>query len=177
MAGRPLLSHYRALLLDKAFRPLRAVGWQRALVLDLTARVEVLEYYDRFVQTARDAFPLPAVIRTPSWIDRRPRSAPLTRRNVLLRDEHTCQYCGLAGTTRELTIDHVQPRSRQGPTAWENVVAACGPCNRRKGDRTPEEAGMPLRAAPRRPSALQLGRRGMVLGDFPMEWEQYLVLP
>jgi 5-methylcytosine-specific restriction endonuclease McrA len=175
MAGLPSLSHYRALLLDKAYRPLRAVGWQRAVVLDLSARVEVLEYYDRLVQTARDAFPLPAVIRTPSWIERRPRSAPLTRRNVLLRDDHTCQYCGIEGTSRELTIDHVQPRSRGGPTSWENVAAACGPCNRRKGDRTPDEARMPLARVPRRPSALQLGRRGMVLGEFPDEWEAYLV--
>jgi 5-methylcytosine-specific restriction endonuclease McrA len=76
---------------------------------------------------------------------------------------------------RELTIDHVVPRSRGGPTTWENVVTACGRCNREKGDRTPEEAGMGLRIAPRAPSALQLGRRGMVvMGDPPVEWRPWL---
>ncbi len=168
------LAGYRALLLDKAFRPLRAIGWQRAIVLDLSCRVEVLEYYDRLVHTACDAFPLPAVVRAASWIDRRPPTAPLSRRNVLQRDDLTCQYCGKVGTVRELTVDHVHPRSRGGATTWDNVTTACGPCNRRKGDRTPREAKMPLARDPRRPSALQLGRRGMVMGDFPEEWQAYL---
>jgi hypothetical protein len=73
--------------------------------------------------------------------------------------------------TLSVTLDHVVPRSRGGRTTWENVVTACGRCNREKGDRTPDEAGMALRVALRAPSALQLGRRGMVvMGDPPVEW-------
>ena len=168
------LDLFRALLLDKAFRPLRAVGWRRAVCLDLADRVEVLEYYERTVRTASDEFPIPAVIRVPGWMHRLPQLVPPTRRNVMLRDEFLCGYCGRSGTSAQLTIDHVHPRSRGGPTQWANLVAACAPCNRRKGDRTPQEAGMPLSKEPREPSALQLGRRGMVVGDSPPEWEPYL---
>lgn len=144
------------------------------MCLDLGERVEVLEYYERTIRTAHAEFPLPAVIRVPGWLHRLPQVVPPTRRNVLLRDGFECCYCGRPGTSAELTIDHVQPRSRGGRTSWSNVVTACAPCNRRKGDRTPAEAGMPLSEEPREPSALQLGRRGMVVGDAPAEWVPYL---
>lgn len=168
------IESFRALLLDKAFRPLRAIGWRRAVCLDLGERVEVLEYYNRRVRTASSTFPIPAVIRVPGWLHRLPQVVPPTRRNVLLRDAFACQYCGWEGTSAQLTIDHVLPRSRGGRTAWNNVVAACAPCNRRKGDLTPDEARMPLGRPPREPAGLQLGRRGMVLGQAPAEWEPYL---
>lgn len=169
------LDRYRVLLLDKAYRPMRAVNWRRAMLLDLAGRVEVLQYYDRVVRTTSAQFPMPAVIRVTHWLERTPASVALTRRNVLLRDGHRCVYCGHAGVGKELTIDHVMPRSRGGRTAWENVVAACAPCNRRKGDRTPDEADMRLGTTPHRPSALQLGRRGMiVIGDPPAEWREWL---
>ncbi|MEZ4241455.1 MAG: HNH endonuclease [Myxococcota bacterium] len=169
------LDRYRVLLLDKSFRPMRAVNWRRAMLLDLSGRVEVLQYYDRVVRTTRAQYPMPAVIRVPNWVERQPTSVALTRRNVLLRDGNRCVYCGFVGLGRDLTIDHVMPRSRGGRTAWENVVAACAPCNRRKGDRTPDEAGMRLGVPPHRPSALQLGRRGMiVMGDPPAEWRDWL---
>lgn len=165
----------RALLLDRSYRPVRAVGWRRALLLELAARVEVLEYYERMVRTPTTSFPLPAVIRAVRWVERGPQPVALSRRNVLARDGHACGYCGRAGLGRDLTIDHVLPRSRGGRTAWENVVTACAPCNRDKGDRTPEEAGMALVVAPRAPTALQLGRRGMIeTADPPLEWRPWL---
>ena len=74
-----------------------------------------------------------------------------SRRNLYRRDNHRCQYCGRRGKGGELSIDHVKPRSRGGPTSWENCVIACARCNHRKADRTPREAGMPLRRAPARP--------------------------
>jgi len=168
------LESCRALLLDRSYRPLRAVGWRRAVCLDLAERVEVLEYYLREVRTASTSFPIPAVIRAPTWLHRRKAGVPPTRRNILLRDGFQCAYCGRKGTSAELTVDHVMPRSRGGITAWTNVVTACAPCNRHKGSRTPEEAGTPLSKSPRAPCALQLGRRGMVVGDTPSEWGHYL---
>ena len=143
------LDGYRVLLLDKSFRPLRALNWRRAILLDLAGRVEVLQYYERKIRTASASFSMPAVMRSPNWVERSPQVVALTRRNVLLRDGNTCVYCGFVGVGRELTIDHVLPRSRGGRSAWENLVAACGPCNRRKGDRTPEEAGMRIGFVPR----------------------------
>ena len=169
-----MLDHYRALLLDRSYRPVRAVGWRRAVVLGLSGRVDVLELYAREVRTPSRTFALPAVVRVPSWSHKAPQAVALTRRNVLLRDGHTCHYCGATGSGRELTLDHIVPRSRGGRTAWDNVVTACGPCNRDKGDRTPEEAGLRLLATPGRPTALQLGRRGMVIGDPPEEWRAWL---
>jgi 5-methylcytosine-specific restriction endonuclease McrA len=169
-----VLDQYRALLLDRSYRPVRAVGWRRAVVLGLSGRVDVLELYAREIRTPSRTVPLPAVVRVPSWSHKAPQAVALTRRNVLLRDSHMCHYCGLTGSGRELTLDHVVPRSRGGRTAWENVVTACGPCNRDKGDRTPDEAGMRLLAVPGRPTALQLGRRGMVIGDPPDEWRAWL---
>jgi 5-methylcytosine-specific restriction endonuclease McrA len=169
------LDGYRSLLLDKSFRPLRAVNWRRALILGLSGRVEILEYYERTVRTASERYPIPAVIRAPGWVERIPSAVALTRRNVLLRDGHACAYCGAEGIARDLTLDHVVPRSRGGRTTWDNVVTACAPCNRRKSDRTPEEAKMRLRLVPRAPSALQLGRRGMiVVGEPPAEWRAWL---
>lgn len=170
------LAEYRTLVLDTSFRPLWAIAWRRAMVLDLCRRVEVLEYYDTLVRTARAAFPLPAVVRLPHFLHRRPVRVALTRGNVLLRDGHRCQYCGREQSTRELTLDHVLPRSRGGRTTWTNVVAACGPCNRRKGSRTPAEAAMKLRRAPARPRSLSHGGDGMVTGETPREWRDYLPL-
>lgn len=164
----------RTLVLDAAFRPLHAVRWQRAMVLDLLDRVDVLEYYDAVVRTSRDAFPLPAVVRHRGFVRKGPRRVALTRRNILARDGATCQYCGVRPGLRHLTLDHVLPSSRGGPSTWENLVVACGPCNRRKGDRTPREAGMPLARLPRRPEVLSLGREGMFGGGMPAEWADYL---
>lgn len=169
------IDQYRALLLDKSFRPLRALSWRRAILLELSGRVEVLQYYDHFIQTPSRRFVMPAVLRASSWVERVPSSVALTRRNVLLRDGGICVYCGASGTLRELTIDHVLPRSRGGRTEWSNVVSACSKCNRDKGDRTPAEAGMVLGVTPKPPTALQLGRRGMVsVGEPPPEWRAWL---
>jgi 5-methylcytosine-specific restriction endonuclease McrA len=84
----------------------------------------------------------------------RPRHNAVTfcRRNVFKRDHQTCQYCGARPGTEELTIDHVVPRAQGGLTNWENCVLACVPCNARKANRTPEQAGMKLRRHPTRPA-------------------------
>ena len=97
------------------------------------------------------------------------RTVLLTRRNLLRRDAHTCQYCGAA---ERLTLDHVLPRSRGGTDAWDNLVAACTRCNSRKGNRTPEEAGMPLARAPFRPSHVMYMRD--FLGETEEAWKPYL---
>lgn len=164
------LDQYRTLVLDRAFQPLRAIGWERAITLELCERVEVLEYYDAVIRTTREAFRLPAVIRVPSFFRRLPQRVALTRRNVLIRDGYRCQYCGLTPTLRELTIDHVMPRSRGGRSSWDNLATACGPCNRQKGNQTPEEAGMPLKTRPARPSFVAFGRKEVVTGALPPQW-------
>lgn len=169
-----VLDGIRTLVLDAAFRPLHAIRWQRAMVLDLLDRVDVLEYYDAVVRTSRDDFPLPAVVRHHSYVQRGPKRVALTRRNLLTRDGSRCQYCGGQPALRELTIDHVLPRSRGGGSTWQNLVIACGTCNRRKGDRTPQEAGMPLLCRPAQPKMLAVGRDGLFSGEPPVQWAHYL---
>jgi 5-methylcytosine-specific restriction endonuclease McrA len=93
----------------------------------------------------------------------------VTRRGVLNRDGYSCQYCGRSLSSAELTLDHVLPRCRGGKNTWENVVAACKPCNHRKGDRTPTEARMRLQRPPFRPRYIAL-----VVLDIPPVWKKYL---
>jgi 5-methylcytosine-specific restriction endonuclease McrA len=103
------------------------------------------------LHSLRNSFRIPEIIVLTRYNGRQTRGLKLSRRNVLERDEHTCQYCGKHLDSASLTLDHVVPRSRGGQTVWENVVAACMRCNDRKGDRTPEESDMGLVRQPRRP--------------------------
>lgn len=94
----------------------------------------------------------PEVVLLTSYEGRGERSVVFSRKNLFKRDRYTCQYCGAQPGPESLTVDHVRPRSRGGASTWENCVLACLECNRRKGDRTPEQAGLALRKTPRKPS-------------------------
>lgn len=118
----------------------------------LSERAELVESSGDVIHSQRKNFPAPSVIRLSRYI-RVPHNLPmpLSRRAVLLRDSFTCQYCGDQPGKERLTLDHIIPRSRGGRMDWENVVTACAPCNRRKANRTPEEANMKLLNTPVRP--------------------------
>lgn len=144
------LSAPRVLVLNASYEPLHVASAKRAITLVQFGVAEVLEESEDVVRSPSTTIFIPSVIRLKRYV-RRPRAhpVPFNRRNVLRRDFYTCQYCG---SRHELTIDHVHPRSRGGRHAWENVVAACRECNQRKGNRTPEEAGLYLKAPPRAPT-------------------------
>jgi 5-methylcytosine-specific restriction endonuclease McrA len=113
----------------------------------------------------------PVVIRLVSYV-RIPRDThrrKITRRAVFARDDWTCQYCGARSN---LTVDHVIPRSKGGSSSWENIVASCAPCNRRKGDQLPHRAGMQLRRPPRTPSPNVFIH--VASPTIPTAWVQYL---
>jgi 5-methylcytosine-specific restriction endonuclease McrA len=163
-----------ALVLDLAFQPVAVIPWKRAMVLDLLDRAEVLEYFDVFVRSASSEHALPAVLRLYRYVPVRQRVPALTRELLLVRDRFACQYCGAEPGASKLTLDHVVPRSRGGVRSWQNIVAACAKCNRSKGSRTPDEAGMRLSCAPRVPEGL-VGANAMVQVDrMPEEWKLYL---
>ena len=152
---------FPALVLNADFRPLSYFplsvwAWQDAVKAVFLDRVSVLSEYETEVHSPRMTMRLPSVIALKEYIPAARRPA-FTRFNVFLRDGFTCQYCG---QTAELTFDHVIPRSRGGRTTWDNIVAACGPCNLRKGGRTPQQAGMPIRRFPHQPNAWQLQEAG-----------------
>ncbi len=162
----------RALVLNATFEPLHAVPLRRAVSLVLADRAEVVEAGEGWIRSVSVQLRAPLVIRLLRYV-KVPRriEATLTRKAVLARDGHRCAYCGDPADT----IDHVLPRSRGGGHAWENCVACCRPCNGRKADRTPAEAGMELRVAPRQPK----GASAVVLalGRVERGWGRYLGLP
>jgi 5-methylcytosine-specific restriction endonuclease McrA len=138
------------LLLNQNYEPLNICNVRRAMVLLDRGKAEPLANGRGELHTATRAIPVPSVIRL-AYMVRRPLTLRrrLSRREVFARDGYTCQYCGKE--TRELTLDHVVPRHRGGSHSWENVVAACIPCNHRKAGLTLQEAGMRLRREPQPP--------------------------
>src|SRR6185312_7955524 len=121
---------------------------RRAIVLVLKGVAMTEEENGHFLHAARFALRLPSVIRLLEYRRIPHQTRALSRKNILLRDRNTCQYCGELLTASDLTLDHVVPRSRGGLSTWENLVACCHPCNRRKGNHLPLEADMKLMREP-----------------------------
>lgn len=137
------------LVLNQNFEPLNVCDTRRAVVLVYVGKASVMANGRGEIQGAEWTLPRPSVIRLGHMI-RRPRpQVRLNRRELFRRDEHACQYCG--SRTAHLTLDHVVPRHRGGGHSWDNLVSACRNCNRRKGGRTPWEAGMRLLRSPGEP--------------------------
>jgi 5-methylcytosine-specific restriction endonuclease McrA len=159
------------LLLNFTYEPLAVIGIPRAVRLLFTRKAEIVSAGVGELRSTSVAYPLPSVVRLLFYVARRRKRLALTKKNVLLRDEHACGYCARRGAD---TVDHVVPKSRGGASTWTNLVAACGPCNARKGDRTPAEAGMTLRRVPREPRSIPwvVVRRHTL----PDEWWKYLFL-
>lgn len=180
------------LLLNTFFSPVSLTTARRALVLLYGGAARALdeggethdfmrwmslpvrEQLDDEIPIIGGALRVPRVLHLLRY-DRNPRPVVrLTRRNVMLRDQHTCQYCGRRPPTRDLNLDHVMPRSRGGGETWENLVTSCRTCNLKKGRRTPDEAGMRLLRVPHKPrwsttaQILLTERRPFV------EWEPFL---
>ena len=162
------------LVLNASYEPINVCAARRALVLVLKGVAMTEEENGHFLHSARVAMRLPSVIRLLEYRRIPHQSRALSRKNILLRDRNSCQYCGVVLPSSELTLDHVIPRSRAGESAWENLVACCHPCNNRKGNRTPEEAGMKLARQPR-PFSLHTSRHLMrMLGKGDAQWRKYL---
>lgn len=139
------------LVLNQNYEPLNVCNARRAFVLIDKGKAEILEHAEGVLRSAVASFPKPSVIRLIYMIKRPRPQMRLTRREVFVRDRYTCQYCGKQ--TRDLTIDHVEPRHRGGRHTWENLVSACRNCNHRKAGYTPQEARMSLLSEPKRPPA------------------------
>jgi 5-methylcytosine-specific restriction endonuclease McrA len=147
----------KVLVLNRSFEALQVCDVRRAIVLLFTGRAERIEDTLDLIRSPSVAMLVPSVIRLQRYIRRTATHAlSFNKKNILKRDCYTCQYCGRNGGER-MTIDHVMPRSLGGKTIWENVVSACRACNTRKGNRTPQQAGMSLIRKPVKPiSALYL---------------------
>ncbi|RMH41144.1 MAG: HNH endonuclease [Deltaproteobacteria bacterium] len=164
----------RVLMLSRSYEPLRVISWKRAFALLTLGKVEVVEEYDACVRTVTLVFKVPAVVRLLTAFKRRGRPPKFSRINIYARDGFRCQYCGDKRPTEELTFDHVVPKARGGKTSWTNIVTACHPCNRRKGARTPEEAGMRLRKPPIQPKWVPAVTIRVSTRSVPDAWRDYL---
>ncbi len=136
---------------SKNYLPVSRVNIKRAIALLVMGKAEPLDFGGKGYSVHSPSLVLfvPEQIRlTMADTERVWKVPPVNRREVLRRDKHACQYCG---STKQLTLDHVIPRSKGGKHSWDNVVIACEPCNSRKGDRTPHQAGMTLRTTPKAP--------------------------
>ena len=164
------------LLLNATYEPLTIVDWRKAITLWCQGKVEVISVYDREVHSVSLTLKLPSVIRLLRFITikRHVNVVPFSRANIYARDDHTCQYCGRMLPVDTLTLDHVVPVRYGGRKEWDNIATSCVRCNRRKGGRTPAEAGMTLIRVPRRPVRPAMMRVAVGLSEAPESWRDYL---
>lgn len=159
------------LVLNANFEPLHVSSTRRALGLIFAGKAEVIINGRGIIHTSERTYGIPSIIRL-SYMIRRPRPRiNLNKREIMRRDNHTCQYCGRK--TRDLTVDHIYPRHAGGPHTWKNVVAACPPCNRKKGGKTLEQLSMSLRRDPFEPKPTAMYRFGNYV-KVREEWQTFL---
>src|SRR4029077_537697 len=161
------------LVLNATYEALNVTSLQRAVKLVFAGKAEVLHNHEKLLRAATSELGMPPILPM-LYPTRRPRQqVALTKKNVLLRDDYRCQYCGGKGEG-QMTVDHVVPRSAGGPSTWENLVCACLICNNRKNNRTPQDANLHLLRKPRTPKYIpwiQVKRHTV-----PGEWYKFLFL-
>jgi 5-methylcytosine-specific restriction endonuclease McrA len=171
---KPAIMQEPVLVLNATFEPINVTAVRRAMVLMIKGVAQAEEVNHLHVHSASRALPVPSVIRLLAYRHIPQQTRALSRKNILLRDRNTCQFCSRTLPASELTLDHVVPRSRGGRSSWENLVACCYKCNNSKGDRTPEEAGFSLARRPR-PFTLHTSRQLMrLIGNKDEKWRKYL---
>jgi len=167
--------HAPVLVLNASYEPINVCAARRALVLVLKGVAMTEEENGHFLHAARIAVRVPSVIRLLEYRRIPHQSRALSRKNILLRDRNTCQYCATVLPSAELTLDHVIPRSRGGSSTWENLVACCHECNRRKGNRLLSEIDDMILLREPRPFSLHTSRQIMrMLGRGDDRWRKYL---
>ena len=160
------------LVLNANYSPMMICSAKHAIGMVYLEKVDVLVNYPQKVKSPNKFFDLPSIIKIRNYVRHDNLSVELNRKNILSRDKQICQYCGKSNL--KLTIDHIIPRGRGGQDLWENLVAACKQCNQMKGNKTPEEAGMPLIKKPKRPNRLHYFQK--YVSESKTEWKPYLFM-
>jgi 5-methylcytosine-specific restriction endonuclease McrA len=166
-----------ALVLNATFEPIQVVSWKRALRMLFQEKVEVIAEYDREVHSVSVSIRIPSVLRLLHYVKvkRQHQRVKFSRANIYARDRYRCQYCGLKLPPSQLTYDHVVPVARGGQKNWENIVTCCIDCNRRKGNRLPEEAGMSLLRPPKAPAGFPHKIHFLLYrSQTPESWKDYI---
>ncbi|MHA7102165.1 HNH endonuclease [Roseivirga pacifica] len=160
----------RVLVLNQDYSPISVCSAERAFLLLYLQKAELVhDDPENKIRSINTAYPMPSVIRLQQYISIPYKSVLLSRQNVFKRDSNQCLYCG---NGKDLTLDHVLPKSRGGQSTWTNLATACKKCNSIKGDKTPEEAKMPLAQKPFRPTYVMFVRN--FSGFTSKDWLKYL---
>jgi 5-methylcytosine-specific restriction endonuclease McrA len=163
----------KVLVLNQNYEPMSVCNVRKAIILLFLGKAELIESHQgKALRSVTMTMPFPSVVRLGIYIRVPYRKIILSRKNILRRDGHRCQYCGRGDLP--LTIDHIAPKSRHGEDTWENLVTACVSCNNKKGDRTPEEAKMPLVRKPMKPNHVMFIRH--FVGNVDERWKPYLFM-
>ncbi|PLX33582.1 MAG: HNH endonuclease [Ignavibacteria bacterium] len=163
----------RVLVLNQSYEPLAVCNVQKAVILMYLHKAELIaEQNHRKIRSVNCAFPFPSVIRLFQYKRIPYKGIMLSRKNIIRRDGHRCQYCG--SRSAPLTVDHIIPRARGGADTWDNLVTACLPCNNKKSDKSLERAGLTLLSVPRRPSHVSFLMHSVMRVD-PL-WKPYLFM-
>lgn len=192
------MSYAQTLILNHQYRPHEIVDWTEAVTRMFNGKVEVLVQYDEILtvigRNHLSAFPelrralrqvvgtdtesitikVPAVAVVRKRVSMVKRGVKFSKINVCTRDSFTCQYCGKKLPMSRLNYDHVVPRDKGGKTKWDNIVMACYPCNSKKANKTPEEAGMKLLTVPRQPATLPMSGPQINPSVSPVEWAPFI---
>ncbi|UCE19948.1 MAG: HNH endonuclease [Gemmatimonadota bacterium] len=160
------------LVLNQNYEPLSVCSAKRAIILVFLGKAEIIEHHDLSVRSISRSFPLPSVVRLILYIQIPRKGVILSRRNVIKRDGHRCQYCST--TQGAMTVDHVIPKTLGGKDSWDNLVCACIGCNNKKGNRTPEQAHLQLIRQPRVPNRITFIQHFIGIAD--ARWRPYLFL-
>lgn len=184
-------NHKRCLLLNADYSPLSIISWQKAIIWSIRFEhnhkynIEIIDFYKNdYINGVDKKYPIPAIAKTRRFFKINHQVVTFSRKNIFIRDNYTCQYCNKKHDLNTLTYDHVIPKSKwkdekYSPTCWTNIVTACTMCNRKKGNRTPKEANMPLINLPYKPNkhtkylpVTSLLNR--IKDEIPHEWLYYL---
>lgn len=159
----------QVLVLNQDFSPISICSVHRAFLLIYLNKADLIsKVKDKALRSISESYPYPSVIRISKYVNIPYKGVVLTRHNVFKRDDFTCQYCG---TKKDLTLDHLIPRSKGGKSNWTNLVTACKSCNAKKGDFTPEKAGLTLKKVPVKPSYLMFLKSS---GNTKEDWLPFL---
>jgi len=160
------------LVLNANYSPMTVCTAKRAISLHFLDKIDILSNYKDKISSPSLTLELPSVIKIRTYIKNNNMAVEISRKNILARDNYKCQYCGMQ--SKSLTVDHVLPKFRNGLDTWENLVAACKNCNQIKGEKTPEEAKMPLLKKPKRPNRIHYFQR--LVKDKQVDWRPYLFM-
>lgn len=183
--------HNDCLVLNADYSPIGIIDWRKAMVWSFRyinskySGIEIIEYYsDDYVVGVNTKSEVPAVVKTTKYFKVNSQSVNFSRKNIFIRDDYTCQYCGQKYATNQLTYDHVIPKSKwphhnKTATTWTNIVTACFKCNCKKGSKTPQQANMTLKAEPYIPVKTKkylhvTHQLSTIRKDIPEEWRLYV---